>query len=108
MEKRYTGEGLDFLDFQNSQIGLPAVIPEQRVIVRTQVVRKTPIRDSVVEQATKDYTIDITRMQTEAYYASRELIHDYEQPVALQVNRFTPKQIDAPEAVGHVSQKGQP
>jgi hypothetical protein len=28
--------------------------------------------------------------------------------VALQVNRFTPEQVNAPEAVLHMSQEGQP
>ena len=53
-------------------------------------------------------TIDITGMDTEAYDAPSELIHDHEHPVALQVNGFTPEQVNAPEAVPHVSQEGQP
>ena len=44
-------------------------------------------------------TIDITGMHTETYDALSELIHDHEHPVALQVNGFTPKQVNAPEAI---------
>jgi hypothetical protein len=44
-------------------------------------------------------TIDITGMHTETYDAPSELIHDHEHPVALQVNGFTPKQVNAPEAI---------
>jgi hypothetical protein len=44
----------------------------------------------------------------EALYTARELIHDYEHPMALQTNGFTPEQVNAPEAVLHVAGKGQP
>jgi len=33
------------------------------------------------------------------------VIHDHEQPVALQVSGFTPKQVNAPEAVLGVSEE---
>ncbi len=47
-------------------------------------------------------------VHTETYDAPSELIHDHEYPVALQVNGFTPEQVNAPKAVLRVSQEGQP
>jgi hypothetical protein len=40
--------------------------------------------------------------------ATRELVHDNKDPVALQENGFTPEKINAPETVLGVSDESQP
>jgi hypothetical protein len=71
-------------------------------------MRSTLGRNRHVEHSTQRHTLDITCMHTETYHAPSELIHDQEHPVALQVNGFTPEQVNAPEAVFRVSQEAQP
>ncbi len=66
------------------------------------------VRDSLVEHATKGNTVDIASVDAKADDAPTELIHDNEHPVALQKNGFTPKQVNAPEAVLRVPDEGQP
>ena len=53
-------------------------------------------------------TIDIAGMHAEADDAPSELIHDDEYPVALQMNGFTTKQVNAPKAILGVPDEGQP
>ena len=65
-------------------------------------------RDRLVEHAAQCDAIDISCVYTKADDAPSELVHDHEHPVALQKNGFTPKQINAPEAVLRVPDEGQP
>ena len=84
------------------------MIPELRVIVGTELVWDPLGGDGCVEHSTQCQAIHIAGVCAEADDAPRELVHDHEHPVALQVNGFTPKQVDAPEAVLRVSQEAQP
>jgi len=60
------------------------------------------------EHSTQGHTIDITGMHAETYDAPSAVIHEQEYPVALQVNVFTAKQVDAPEAALAMSEEAQP
>ena len=53
-------------------------------------------------------TFLLDSMDTKSDDAPSELVHDHEYPVAIQENRFTPKQINAPQAVFGVPEEGQP
>ena len=46
------GNAFDFVDIQDTEIRLSALIPEQRVIIRTEVVWDTLGRNGLVEHAT--------------------------------------------------------
>ena len=72
------------------------------------ISRSTKGCDSGVEHATKGDTVNITSMDTKSDDAPSELVHDHEYPVAIQTNGFTPKQINAPQAVFGVPEEGQP
>ena len=37
-----------------------------------------------------------------------ELVHDNQDPVGLEENGLAPEQVDAPEAILHVADKGEP
>ena len=50
----------------------------------------------------------MSRRNAEADDSEREEIHDDQDPVALENNRFTSEQIDAPQAVRCVSDEGEP
>ena len=43
------GRGFDFLHYEYSQIGLPLVEPEQRIIIRTEVFRNWLIPNRLLE-----------------------------------------------------------
>ena len=77
-------------------------------MVGTEVFRYTAGGDGCVEHPTEIHTVHIAGMDTESDDTARKLIHDYKNPVALQQNGFTPKQVDAPEAVPGVPEEGQP
>jgi hypothetical protein len=49
MRARYEGDGLEFLDVENSQICAPAMKTEQRVMIGTEVLGKWLIASSLVE-----------------------------------------------------------
>jgi len=87
---------------------LPLVKLEQWIMVGTEVMWGSLGGNGRVEHAAEGDTIDLTGMHTETDNAPCELIHDDEHPVALQKNRFTPKQVDAPKAVLRVSSDGEP
>ena len=61
-----------------------------------------------VKHAAQCDAVDICSVDAKADDAPSKLVHDDEHPVALQQNRFTPKQVDAPKAVLGVADKGQP
>jgi hypothetical protein len=81
---------------------------EQRVIVRTEVVRHALNRDSLVEHAAQRGTINITGMHTKTNYAPSELVHDHEHSVGVQQNGLAMKKIDAPETDFLMAEKSQP
>jgi hypothetical protein len=62
----------------------------------------------VIEHATDRHAVGVSRRNAEADYSAREEIHDDQDPVALENNRFTSEQIDAPQAVRCVSDEGEP
>jgi hypothetical protein len=62
MRYRAIRDGFDFPDLENPQVGLPSVISEQRIVVRTEIVWSTLRRDGRVEHATQGNTINIARM----------------------------------------------
>jgi hypothetical protein len=81
---------------------------EQRIVVRTQMLRERLSRFGVVEHATGRHAVEVCRLDAEAGEPAREEIHDQHDPVALEHNRFTSEQIDTPQAVLHVSDEREP
>ena len=47
-------------------------------------------------------------MDTKAEDSASELIHDNQNSVGFEGNRLAPKQIDTPEAILHMADKGEP
>jgi hypothetical protein len=104
----HEGYGLDFLNFEYPQVRSPAMASEQRIVVRTQMLRERLTRSGLVEHATDRHAIDVSRLDANADDPTREQIHDDHDPVALEHNRFASEQIDAPQAVFHVSDEREP
>jgi hypothetical protein len=104
----HEGYGLDLVNFEYPQVRSPAMESEQRIVVRTQMLRERLSRSGLVEHATDRHAIDVSRRNANADDPAREQIHDDHDPVALENNRFTAEQIDAPQAVRCVSDEGEP
>lgn len=62
--------------------------------------------DGADEHTTERHTIDLTGLSSDPDDATGELVDDDADPVGLQQNRFAPEQVDAPEAVLGVPEKG--
>ena len=67
-----------------------------------------PTMNGGVEHATEVCAGDRPVVHTNADEATRELVHDHEHPVALEHDGLAEKQVDAPQAVGRVSDEGHP
>jgi hypothetical protein len=82
---------------------------KQRVVIAAEMFRQLGYAsDDLVEHSAQSLTIDHAGLNGEADDAPSELIHHYHHPVRLQKQRFTTKQIDAPEAVLGMSEKSEP
>src|SRR5450631_1592599 len=65
-------------------------------------------RSGLVKHATDRHAVEVCRIDDDADDPALEQIHDDHDPVALEHNRFTSEQIDAPQAVFHVSDEREP
>ena len=73
--------------------------PEQGIIITADISRRSGSTDRMVEHPAQRWSIDRPSLYTEANDSARELIHDDEYPMALEYERFTAEQIDAPQAI---------
>ena len=80
---RNAGHGLDFIDIEHSEMRVPAVLLEQRVVIGTEMARGTLPTNGVVEHAAEAGAIDSSPLHAESDEAAGELVHDNEHPVAL-------------------------
>ena len=64
---------------------------EQRIIVATQTIGRVTPRDSLVEHSAHGDPINITSMDTKADDTATPLVHDYQHPVRLACEGFTPE-----------------
>src|SRR5687767_1007486 len=101
--------GLGLAHIKDAQVGLPAMKFKQRVVVAAEVLRQYwCARDYLIKHSTQGWTINRDWLHGEADDAPGELIHHHHHPVRLDDQRFTTKEIDAPEAVLGMSEEGQP
>jgi hypothetical protein len=103
MRARHEGDGLEFLDVENSQIRSPAMKPEERVVVGTEAPGKWLAAPGVVEHAADADAVDMRRFNSESDDTTREDVQDDHHPEALQQDGLASKQIDAPQAVAGFS-----
>src|SRR5882672_2923001 len=95
--------GLDFVNLENPQVRLPPMRLEQRIVIRTEMLRCALPVNGGVECATEVGTRDRAAVHADADEATRELVHDDEYPVAPEHDGLASKEVDAPEAVSGVS-----
>jgi hypothetical protein len=76
---------------QDPQIGLPAVEPEQRIMVGAEPGGQTLAGDGLVEHAAERRPIDGNGLHPKADDPAGKLIQDNQNPVTLQQDRFSPE-----------------
>jgi hypothetical protein len=108
MRERGIRDGLDLLDPQDAQIGLPSVICEQPIMIGAEVAGRFLPDDGLVEQATQRHAIDLAGLHAKTDDASGERIHHDQNPVAFEGDGFTPEEVHTPQAVLHVPDEAQP
>lgn len=99
MRERYKRHKLNFAYLEYSKIGLPPMEAEQRIIVTAKISRRIGPTDRLAKHLTECWAIDSSCAYANADDSAGELIHDHENPVALENERLAAKQIDAPQAV---------
>ena len=108
MRYRHIGHGFNRLSFTYPQIRPPLVVAIQGIVVRAEIAGRSFPICRLMEHPAKGWAIDIASVHRKSNDSSRELIHDDEDPVGLEKHGFTPEQVDAPKAVLHVSDEGEP
>src|ERR1039457_5104368 len=93
---------------QDAQVGLPAVEPEERIMISTEPRGQTLPGDGLVEHAAERGTVDCHGLHAKADDPPAKLIHDDQNPVPPQQDRFEPEQIQAPETVLGMTQERKP
>jgi len=81
----------DLCDLKNSKIGRPLVETEQRIVIGAHVFRFFRSTSCLVEHPTEGWSIDTARMYAKANNSAGELVHDNENPVALEDQRLATK-----------------
>src|ERR1035437_1347437 len=102
------GHRLHRFHVQDPQIGLPAVEPEQRIMIGTEPRRQPLLGNGLVEHAAERWPIDCCGLHPKADDPAGKLIHDDQDPVTLQQDRFGPEQVQAPETVFGMTQVREP
>ena len=77
-------------------------------MIGAEVSRCALTMNGGVEHTANVDACDRSRVHADANKATRELVHHDEHPVAPQHDRLAAKEVDAPEAVGGVSDERQP
>ena len=96
MRNRDVGYRFDFIDPQYSQIGLPAMKLEQRVVIGAEISRSPLPSSGVIEHTAQCGSIDVAAMNSDPDYAARELVHDDQHPVTLNNDGLAPKEVNTP------------
>jgi hypothetical protein len=95
---------LDFGYLHDSQIGLPSAKSKERIVVRAEVLRHSPVASNgLIEHSAECDTVECSGLDTEPGDPAGVLIHDDQDPVGSQGGRCAPEQIDTPEAVLQVA-----
>jgi len=91
--ERDNRDALDLPHVKNVQVGLPGVKGEQRIVIRAQVSWPFFPNYDGVEHVGQGRAIEHPRLYAELNEPPRALIHHHEDPMALQRDGLTLKQI---------------
>jgi hypothetical protein len=86
----------------------PAVESEQRIMIGTEPRGQALPGDGLVEHAAERWTVDRNGLYPKADDPAGKLVHDDQDPVTPQQNRFGSEQVQAPETVFGMAQEREP
>src|SRR5262245_13829956 len=98
----------DFRNFEYSKVRLPLMKPVQRIVIGTDIFRQTRISYRLLKHPAERQTIDDSALDPESDDAACVLVHDDQQPICSQGDRFTTEQVKAPQTVLHMTDERQP
>ena len=81
---------------------------KQRIVIKTKSLWQPFPRYGLVEHAAERGTVDCNGLHTKADDPTGKLVHDDQNPVTPQQDRFRPEQVQAPETVRGVPQEREP
>jgi hypothetical protein len=84
------------------------VVAIQGIVVRAEIAGRSFPDCRPVEHQTDGWAIYIASMHAKSDDSPRELVHDNQDPVGFEENGLALEQIDAPKAVFHVADEGEP
>jgi len=108
MGDRSVRNRLDLLDLHHARIGEPTAKAEERIVIGTNVFRFALPGGGGIEHATHRHAINACRGDSKADDTTGEDVHDQQDPMAAQDDRFNAEQIDTPDTIFRLSDKGQP
>src|SRR5262249_31604712 len=109
MRLRNVRNRFGFRDTENPQVCFPLMKPIQRIMIRTEILRKGRYTSNrLLEHPTKRQTIDDSGLNSKSDDPPRVLVHDYQDPIRPHAHGFASHEIDAPQTVLHVAQERKP
>src|SRR5712691_8282051 len=93
MRERRVRHRLDGFHVKDSQIRLPLVESVQRIMVRTEVLRRRLATSCSIEHLAQSHAVNDATVHAKANDAPRPLVHHDEHPVRMEDGRFAPEQI---------------
>lgn len=77
-------------------------------MVRAKMAGRAFAEHNMIEHTAQSGTVDITGMNAKADNSPCELVHDNQDPVGFEENGLAPEQIDTPETILYMADKGEP
>ena len=102
------GNGLDLINLKDPKVRPPALKTKQRIVIRGKMFRHALSRDRAVEHPAHAGSVEIGGGDAKANDPAREDVHHHHDPVALEQNRLTAKEVDTPQAVSGLPDNREP
>ena len=99
---------LDFRNSENTEVRLPLMKPIQRIVIGAEIFRQAGASNRLFEHPAERQAIDDSALDPESDDSACVLVHDDQHPIRLQGNRFTSKQVEAPQTVLYLTDERQP
>ena len=103
MRHRHTWHRFDFYDFEYAKVRLPPMESIHRIVVSAEVFWVIFPADRLEKHTAQRRPIHNAPVNTKPDNAPRELVHDHQNPMGLQCQRFKTKQVGTPQTVLRMS-----
>ena len=80
----------------------------KRIVIGAEIVRQTGTSNRLLEHPAERQAIDDSALDPESDDSACVLVHDDQHPIGLQGDRFTSKQVEAPQTVLQMTDERQP